>query len=82
MSRNTVSNVVARPARRAGLPVMYAHRLRHSAANAMLTAGASLAEIGQVLRHRDPITMTLYTKVDVAALRPVARHWPASDGTA
>ncbi|MBB2504983.1 hypothetical protein DI005_12840 [Prauserella sp. PE36] len=48
----------------------------------MLTAGASLAEIGQVLRHRDPITTTLYTKVDVAALRPVARHWPASDGTA
>lgn len=52
MSRNTVTNVVARAARRAGLGVMHAHRLRHSAATAMLTAGASLAEIGQVLRHR------------------------------
>ena len=29
-----------------------AHRLRHTAATAMLRAGASLTEIGQVLRHR------------------------------
>ncbi|MGI8311803.1 tyrosine-type recombinase/integrase [Saccharopolyspora hattusasensis] len=82
MSRNTISNVVARAARRAGLPVMYAHRLRHSAATAMLTAGASLAEIGQVLRHRDPITTALYAKVDVGALRQVARRWPASESVA
>lgn len=47
MCRNTVSNVVARAARRAGLGVMHAHRLRHSAATAMLGAGASLQEIGQ-----------------------------------
>lgn len=52
MSRNAVTNVVARAARRAGLGVMHAHRLRHSAATAMLGAGASLAEIGQVLRHQ------------------------------
>lgn len=79
MNRNTVSNVVARATRRAGLPVMYAHRLRHSAATAMLSAGASLAEIGQVLRHHDPITTTIYAKVDVDGLRQVARRWPASE---
>ena len=31
--------------------VIGAHRLRHSAATAMLRAGGSLTEIGQVLRH-------------------------------
>ncbi len=45
MSRNAVTNVVARAARRTGLGVVHAHRLRHSAATALLSAGASLAEI-------------------------------------
>ena len=31
---------------------VYAHRLRHTAATRMLAAGASLPEIGQVLRRR------------------------------
>jgi integrase len=44
-----VTQAVAAAARRAGLGTIYAHRLRHSAATSMLTAGASLAEIGQVL---------------------------------
>jgi integrase/recombinase XerD len=78
MFRNTVTNVVARAARRAGLGVVHAHRLRHSAATAMLGAGASLEEIGQVLRHRDALTTTLYAKVDVVSLRRIARPWPGS----
>ncbi len=49
-----VTQAVAAAARRAGLGVIYAHRLRHSAATAMLAQGASLTEIGQVLRHRRP----------------------------
>ena len=81
MSRNAVTNVAARAARRAGLGVIHAHRLRHSAATAMLTAGASLAEIGQVLRHRHTLTTTIYAKVDVGSLREVARPWPASQPT-
>ena len=44
----------SRPRQRAGLGVIYAHRLRHTAATAMLAEGGSLAEIGQVLRHRRP----------------------------
>jgi site-specific recombinase XerD len=82
MSRNTVTNVVARAARRTGLGVMHAHRLRHSAATAMLTAGASLAEIGQVLRHQHTLTTTIYAKVDVGSLRTVARGWPSSAAAA
>ena len=46
-----------------------AHRLRHTAATEMLRAGASLTEIGQVLRHRRPLTTAIYAKVDRDALR-------------
>jgi site-specific recombinase XerD len=82
MSRNAVTNVVARAARRAGLGVIHAHRLRHSAATGMLAAGASLAEIGQVLRHRHALTTTIYAKVDVGSLRQVARRWPVPEPVA
>ena len=42
----------------------------------MLRAGASLAEIGQVLRHRHALTTAIYAKVDHDALRALARPWP------
>jgi len=71
-----VSDIVARAASRAGLPRVGAHRLRHSAATAMLRAGASLAEVGQVLRHCSAATTAIYANVDRAALRAVARPWP------
>lgn len=71
-----VTQAVAAAARRAGLGVIYAHRLRHSAATSMLTAGGCLAEIGQVLRHRRALTTAAYTKVDIEALRALARPWP------
>ena len=57
-----VTQAVAAAARRAGLGTIYAHRLRHSAATAMLAQGGSLAEIGQVLRHRRPMTTAVYAK--------------------
>jgi integrase/recombinase XerD len=63
-------------ARRAGLGPLTAHRLRHTAATSMLRAGAGLAEIGQVLRHRRPLTTAVYAKVDRDALRTLARPWP------
>lgn len=71
-----VTQAVAAAARRAGLGVIYAHRLRHSTATSILAAGGSLAEIGQVLRHRRPLTTAAYTKVDIEALRALARPWP------
>jgi site-specific recombinase XerD len=42
----------------------------------MLAAGASLPEIGQVLRHARLATTNLYAKVDRAALRSIAQPWP------
>jgi site-specific recombinase XerD len=44
----------------------------------MLRQGASLPEIGQVLRHRSPQTTSIYAKVDLDALRTVVMTWPGS----
>ncbi len=71
-----VADVVRLAARRAGLPALGPHRLRHSAATAMLRNGASLTEIGQVLRHARAATTAIYAKVDRAALRGLAQPWP------
>jgi site-specific recombinase XerD len=71
-----VTNVVFDAARRAGLGRVHAHRLRHTAATAMLRAGSSLTEVGQVLRHRSLLTTAIYAKVDRDALAVLARPWP------
>lgn len=63
-------------ARRAGLERINAHRLRHTAATEMLHAGASLPEVGQILRHHHIMTTAIYAKVDRNALRTIARPWP------
>jgi integrase/recombinase XerD len=73
---NTVCGVVADACVRAGMPRVGAHRLRHSAATAMLRRGASLAEIAQVLRHREIKTTAIYAKVDRGRLRALAQPWP------
>lgn len=76
LSGQTVSGIVHRACIRAGLPVVHAHRLRHTAATEMLRAGGSLPEIAQVLRHRQLATTNIYAKVDRRSLRPLARPWP------
>ena len=47
-------------------------------ATEMLRAGASLPEVGQVLRHRSARSTAIYAKVDEVALRPLARPWPGT----
>ena len=76
MSSSAVTRVVAAAAERAGLGAIRAHRLRHTAATELLRAGASLPQVGQVLRHRKVISTAIYAKVDDLALRPLARPWP------
>jgi integrase/recombinase XerD len=80
LNRCTVAWVVRAACDRAGLARVGAHRLRHTCATQMLRAGASLPEIGQVLRHREQKTTAIYAKVDHAALRPLARPWPTPAG--
>jgi site-specific recombinase XerD len=79
-----VSNIVQRGLERAGIepPRKGAHTLRHALACTMLRRGASLAEIGQILRHRSPDTTAIYAKVDIAALRRLALAWPRTAGDA
>jgi integrase/recombinase XerD len=76
LSATRVSTIVADAARRAGLGRIHAHRLRHTAATELLRAGASLPEIGQLLRHRRAETTAIYAKVDWVTLRLIARPWP------
>src|SRR5260370_34524613 len=49
---------------------------RHTLATEMLGRGASLREIGEVLRHRKADTTPIYAKGDFAALRNLAQPWP------
>ncbi len=76
LSPQGVSCVVQHASQRAGLAVIGAHRLRHTAATEMLRAGASLTEVGQALRQRVASTTSIYAKVDHVALRALARRWP------
>ena len=75
---DAVRGVVKDACARAGVPRVGAHRLRHTAATAMLRQGASLPEIAQVLRHREIKTTAIYAKVDRTRLRALAMPWPGS----
>jgi integrase/recombinase XerD len=76
LSSSGVSNVVRAACRRCGLPVVCAHRLRHTLATETLRAGGSLDEIGQLLRQSSAFTTAIYARVDRPALRELARPWP------
>jgi site-specific recombinase XerD len=57
-------------------PTTGCHQFRHALATQMLSQGASLAEIGGLLGHRNPETTKIYIKVDLEALRTLAMPWP------
>lgn len=77
-----ICSIMRRALVRAGLDPARkgAHLLRHSLATEMLRKGASLAEIGQILRHKNPSTTEIYTKVDLTALHEIAQPWPGGEG--
>lgn len=74
-----VGDVVRRACEHAGIARFTPHRLRHALASEMLAHGASLQEIGQVLRHRHLSTTAIYAKVDLQRLRQVALPWPGAE---
>src|SRR5437899_12080399 len=78
MGTFAICNVVRRTLSRAALNPAFkgSHLLRHSLGTRMLRAGASMAEIGQILRHRPANTPEIYAKVDLIALRARAHPWP------
>lgn len=78
---NAVGTIVCRALARAGLhpPHRGAHLLRHSLATRLLRNGASLVEIGELLRHRDLDTTRIYAKVDERTLGTLAPPWPGGE---
>jgi site-specific recombinase XerD len=73
-----ICSLVDRAMERAGVESEYrgSHVFRHSLATGMLNHGASLDEIGDLLRHRRPDTTRIYAKVDLVSLRSIALPWP------
>jgi site-specific recombinase XerD len=73
-----ICSLVDRALERAGVESAYrgSHLFRHSLATEMLKQGASLPQIGDLLRHRRPDTTAIYAKVDLVSLRSIALPWP------
>jgi len=76
-----VTTIVARALLHAGLnPALKgAHLLRHSLATQLLHNGASLTEIGELLRHHNSETTRIYAKVDQRAFGALALPWPGGE---
>lgn len=72
----TVSSTVRRACRRAGIVEVGAHRLRHTVACEMVSAGVPLSQIAQVLRHHSLQSTAVYARVDIEQLRLLAAPWP------
>jgi integrase/recombinase XerD len=78
LSQCAIGSIIRHALKRAHIqaPTTGAHQFRHALAIQMLRHGASLTEIGEILRHRNPQTTTIYAKVDLKALRTLALPWP------
>ena len=79
MSRTAVRAVVRQACLRVGVPDCGTHRFRHHLATGLLADGASLPEIGQLLRHHHLQTTAIYATVDANALAAVAGSWPGTN---
>ncbi len=80
IASGTVASTVRRACRRAGIPEVGSHRLRHTTACEMVGAGVPIVRIGQVLRHRSLQSTAIYARVDVEQLRQLAAPWPEGSG--
>ena len=77
-SQSGVASMVGHTLVRAGISASRkgAHQFRHALACQMLRQGATLSEIGELLRHRSPQTTAIYAKVDLVSLATLALPWP------
>ena len=76
MSRIEVWRLVKKYALRAGMPRnLTAHTLRHCFATHLLTGGADLRSVQEMLGHVDIATTQIYTHVDQERLREIHRKF-------
>jgi len=61
-------------------PYVGSHILRHSLAVNLVRQGASLEEIGDMLRHRSRQSTMIYARLDIDGLRSIAQPWPVAGG--
>lgn len=78
---DAIDCIVRRSLARAGINIDFkgAHLFRHTLATNMLRGGASISEIGEILRHQRPTTTWIYAKVDLKALQAIALPWPGGE---
>jgi site-specific recombinase XerD len=74
----TIGTIVNTALARANIVTTHrgAHQFRHALAVKLLQQGATLNEIGALLRHQHPKTTGIYAKVDLTSLRPLSLPWP------
>lgn len=61
-------------------PYVGSHILRHSLATQLINHGASLDEVGDMLRHRSRGSTMIYARLDIEGLRSIAQPWPVAGG--
>ena len=75
LTRQGISDIVARLAARAGLGTVHAHRLRHTVATQVVTAGGSLAEARELLGHSHADVTINYARTDLDSQRALTLPW-------
>ncbi len=73
-----VRTIVRTACRRGGIEPVPAHSLRRALASDLLREGASMIDIGQVLRHSQLESTAIYSKVDLQRPRLAASPWPGA----
>lgn len=73
---SSVTVLVGAACARAGVARFGPHGMRHAAACDLLAAGASMEEIGQLLRHAQQRTTAIYARLDQARLAELAMPCP------
>lgn len=64
-----ISDIVKHRADNAGLGLVHAHRLRHTAAMHVIATGGSLTEAQELLGHQNAAITSVYARVDLNSLR-------------
>jgi site-specific recombinase XerD len=79
VSAQTISNVIHRIARRAGVPIHSLHQFRHTCASDLLEAGVHLAEVQRVLGHSIIATTVRYVHIADPQRREAMRRHPLNE---